>query len=149
MVVNQGLCGAVSQPLRHFNGIMDRHKHPEILDLLDFLGRGFIYQENNDPKHRSHDVLEWIQRHRITRHDWPNQSPNLNIIEFDLLSPKTFVFLNTDCISCKISLPANCWASYFDSTFYRILDKQNKFPESLYLFIVPIVSVTKNLITYV
>lgn len=89
-MVNQALCGAVSQPLRHFNGIMDRHKHPEILDLLDFLGRGFIYQENNDPKHRSHDVLEWIQRHRITRHDWPNQSPILNIIESLSAIPKNF-----------------------------------------------------------
>lgn len=74
-------------PLHHINGIMDRHVYINILEtiMLPFarrsMSRRFIYQKDNDPKHRSADVQKWFQRHRITRLDWPSQSPDLNIIE--------------------------------------------------------------------
>ncbi|GBN32637.1 Transposable element Tc1 transposase [Araneus ventricosus] len=45
------------------------------------LGRGFIFQQNNDPKHGSKHIQNWFSRRHVTLKDWPGQSPDLNIIE--------------------------------------------------------------------
>ncbi|RCN49239.1 hypothetical protein ANCCAN_04654 [Ancylostoma caninum] len=74
-------------PLYHIQGTMDRHVYIDILKnvMLPYASQslqpGFIYQEDNDPKHRSKDVQAWFNHHQVTRLDWPSQSPDLNIIE--------------------------------------------------------------------
>jgi len=45
------------------------------------LGRQFVFQEDNDPKHTSKLVQSYIKKERITRLDWPPFSPDLNPIE--------------------------------------------------------------------
>ncbi|RCN45330.1 hypothetical protein ANCCAN_08631 [Ancylostoma caninum] len=74
-------------PIHHIKGILDRKAYLDILKkvMLPYarraLGQGFIFQEDNDPKHRSSDVQQWFRRRRITRLERPSQSPDLNIIE--------------------------------------------------------------------
>ncbi|XP_011144066.2 uncharacterized protein LOC105185907 [Harpegnathos saltator] len=74
-------------PLHKIDGIMDQTVYINILQNVmlpyakRFLGRGFIFQQDNDPKHRAVKVQEWFRRHRVILMDWPNQSPDLNIIE--------------------------------------------------------------------
>jgi len=74
-------------PLHRIDGTMNRKVYIDILENVmlsyakRFLGRGFIYQQDNDPKHRAVEVQEWFQRHRVTLMEWPSQSPDLNIIE--------------------------------------------------------------------
>jgi hypothetical protein len=74
-------------PLHRIDGIMDRKVYIHILENVmlpyakRFLGRGFIYQQDNDPKHRATEVQEWFRRRRVTLMEWPSQSPDLNIIE--------------------------------------------------------------------
>ena len=49
------------------------------------IGREFIYQEDNDPKHGGdrgcRAVKEFFKEEKINRLDWPPQSPDLNPIE--------------------------------------------------------------------
>lgn len=54
--------------LKRIEGIMDQHVYHKILqyraipDGLKLLGKGFTYQEDNDPKHSSHKRRNYLER---------------------------------------------------------------------------------------
>ncbi len=69
-------------------GKMNAAKYRDILDenLLQSaqdlrLGRGFTFQQDNDPKHTAKITKEWLQNNSVTVLEWPSQSPDLNPIE--------------------------------------------------------------------
>ncbi|GBM40317.1 Transposable element Tc1 transposase [Araneus ventricosus] len=73
-------------PLRRIQGIMEKFQYEDILEntmrqyARNSLGR-FIFQQDNDPKHRSKHIQNWFSRLHVTLLDWPSQSLDLNIIE--------------------------------------------------------------------
>lgn len=68
-----------------FEGIMDSVKYGEILHdyILDlsFDNPLFIFQDDNDPKHRSKYITNLKNSYNINSFDWPSNSPDLNPIE--------------------------------------------------------------------
>ncbi len=50
-------------------------------DATKLIGRSFIMQQDNDPKHTAKTTKEFIRGKKWKVLDWPSQSPHLNPIE--------------------------------------------------------------------
>ena len=86
------LCGcfAAGGPgaLHKIDGIMRKEKYVDILKLhlktsvrKLKLGRKWVFQMDNDPKHTSKVVAKWLKNNKVKVLEWPSQSPGLNPIE--------------------------------------------------------------------
>uniref|UniRef100_A0AAY4AD58 Transposase n=1 Tax=Denticeps clupeoides TaxID=299321 RepID=A0AAY4AD58_9TELE len=74
--------------LHRINGKMDGATYRKILsdNLLPSarklkMGRGWVFQHDNDPKHTAKATKEWLKKKHIKVMEWPSQSPDLNPIE--------------------------------------------------------------------
>ncbi|KAK6329592.1 hypothetical protein J4Q44_G00015700 [Coregonus suidteri] len=45
------------------------------------MGRGWVFQHDNDPKHTARATKEWLRKKHLKVLEWPSQSPDLNPIE--------------------------------------------------------------------
>ncbi|KAG2469087.1 TCB1 transposase, partial [Polypterus senegalus] len=62
-----------------YRDILDENLLQSSLDLR--LGRQFIFQQDNDPKHTAKISKEWLQDNSLNVLEWPSQSPDFNPIE--------------------------------------------------------------------
>ncbi|XDV36370.1 hypothetical protein PO909_006162 [Leuciscus waleckii] len=74
--------------LHRIEGRMDGAMYCEILanNLLPSvralkMGRGWVFQHDNDPKHTARATKEWLRKKHLKVLEWPSQSPDLNPIE--------------------------------------------------------------------
>lgn len=80
----------------HFNGtcelvkiegIMKKENYKNILEAFlvpyanENMPEDWIFQQDNDPKHTSKFVKNWLTENNVRLLDWPSQSPDLNPIE--------------------------------------------------------------------
>uniref|UniRef100_A0A8R1DH63 DDE_3 domain-containing protein n=1 Tax=Caenorhabditis japonica TaxID=281687 RepID=A0A8R1DH63_CAEJA len=74
-------------PLKRIVETMDRKVYEDILEntmrpwARENLGRSWMFQQDNDPKHTSGHVANWFRCRRVNLLEWPSQSPDFNPIE--------------------------------------------------------------------
>lgn len=74
-------------PLIQIQGTLDQVQYRSILEdsmlphARETMPQGWIFQQDNDPKHTAKTVKAWFRRHRVRVLEWPSQSPDLNPIE--------------------------------------------------------------------
>ena len=58
--------------------------HHAVPSGLALIGKNFVFQQDNDPKHTARVVKQYLENKRrdgsLTVLDWPAQSPDMNII---------------------------------------------------------------------
>ncbi|KAG2461362.1 CHD6 protein, partial [Polypterus senegalus] len=75
-IQQSGLYGSMTAAM--YRDILDENLLQSALDLR--LGRRFIFQQDNDPKHTAKIPKEWLQDNSVNVLEWPSQSPDLNLI---------------------------------------------------------------------
>jgi transposase len=109
-------------PLHRINGIMNTEDYLNILQnvFLPYarchLQRGWIYQDDNDPKHSAKAVSKWFHDRRVCRLEWPSQSPDLNLIEH------LWKKLDDECKGLR--------AANVDQKFEQLYDRWKAIPQS-------------------
>lgn len=74
-------------PIHRIQGIMDQEIYMGIMKNVmlpyakDKMPRGWIFQQDNDPKHTAKSVQNFFKTKKVRVLDWPSQSPDLNPIE--------------------------------------------------------------------
>jgi hypothetical protein len=64
-----------------YRGILKAHLAPYLRELSKEKGQKFIFQHDNDPKHRSNVVKNYLGNQKFEVLPWASQSPDLNPIE--------------------------------------------------------------------
>ncbi len=74
-------------PIVRIEGIMNAVKYRDILEMhmlphaQEKMPADWVFQQDNDPKHTSRLVKQWLQMNNVVTLDWPSQSPDINPIE--------------------------------------------------------------------
>ncbi|KAK6314271.1 hypothetical protein J4Q44_G00157300 [Coregonus suidteri] len=102
------------------------------------MGRGWVFQHDNDPKHTARATKEWLRKKHLKVLEWPSQSPDLNPIEnlwrelkvrIAQRQPRNLKDLEKVCMEEWAKIPAAVCANLVKT--YR--KRSEKFTDSMYV----------------
>ncbi len=70
-----------------YHGILANNLLPSVRALK--MGRGWVFQHDNDPKHTARATKEWLRNKHFKVLVWPSQSPDLNPMEKSMEGAET------------------------------------------------------------
>jgi len=86
-------------PIFKIDGIMDRYVYKGMLPYSRRnMPRGWIFQQDNDPKHTSKLISDWFTSKKVKVMEWPPQSPDLNPIE-NMSNPSSNVLKHSSIVA--------------------------------------------------
>lgn len=87
----------------------------------------FIFQDDNDPKHRSKLIKKWKADNNITSLDWPSNSPDLNPIEniWGVMKKKIRKYKHKTIAEFKSNI-VKCWNEIKQEHINNIIDSMPK-----------------------
>ena len=65
--------------MENYVAILKQHLKTSVRKLK--LGRKWVFQMDDDPKHTSKDVEKWLKDNKVKLLEWLSQSPDLNPVE--------------------------------------------------------------------
>lgn len=91
------------------------------------LGRRFVFQHDNDPKHASHLVKNYLQKSKVNVIEWPAQSPDLNPIEnlWSVLKSRVHARRPTNLKELELFAKEE-WAKIPEETCLKLVEGYNK-----------------------
>ncbi len=108
-----------------YQKILKENVRPSVCDLK--LKHTWVMQQDNDLKHTSKSTSEWLKKNKIKVLEWPNQSPDLNLIEmlWHDLKQSIHAWKPSNVAELKQFCKEE-WAKFHPQRYERLIDSYRK-----------------------